>query len=208
MSFIPLLFSEWGEDLEHPHSLLDQNLGLSLRPEQLSSPARTSTSLYLDMLPRRNPTLNQLKSLLELLRQRENNGPSVSPPPSVNKDDFQVVLDVQQFEPHEIEVKIVDDCLVVTAKHEDKRDEHGWVSRQFVRRCKLPEDSNIEQLTSRLSSDGLLTIIAPKKRPLKEEETERTIQIERTGKPFINEQREKSKRSKQNPANDGEKQTE
>ncbi|XP_070160013.1 protein lethal(2)essential for life-like [Polyergus mexicanus] len=208
MSFIPLLFSEWGDDLEHPHSMLNQNLGLtmSLRPKQLSSPARTSTSLYLDMLPRQNPTLNQLKALLELMQQRENNGSSVPPPP-VNKDDFQVVLDVQQFEPHEIEVKIVDDCLIITAKHEDKRDEHGWVSRQFVRKCKLPEDSNIEQLTSRLSSDGLLTIVAPRKRPLKEE-MERTIQIERTGKPFINKQREKSKKSKQNPAKDEEKQTE
>jgi len=187
MSLIPLLLSEWVEDLD-PYSPLEQNLTLRLRPEQLSSPARTNTSLYLDLAPRRHPTLDQLKTLVELMQQRENNGPSASPP--VNKDDFQVVLDVQQFEPHEIEVKIVDNFLVVTAKHEEKRDEHGWVSRQFVRKCKLPEGSNVEQLTSKLSSDGLLTIIAPKKRPLKEE-TERTVQIERTGKPFINKPREK-----------------
>ncbi|KMQ84416.1 protein lethal essential for life-like protein [Lasius niger] len=201
MSLIPLLFSDWWEDLEHPHSLLDQNFGLNVRPKQfLLSPARTNTSLFLDAVPRRNPTVNQLKALVELIQQRENNGP----PPPVNKDDFQIVLDVQQFEPHEIEVKIVDNYLVVTAKHEDKRDEHGWVSRQFVRKCKLPEDSNNEQLTSRLSTDGLLTIVAPKKQPLKDE-MERTIQIERTGKPFVNEQRENSKKSKQS---DEEKQTE
>lgn len=186
MSLIPLLLSEWWEDVD-PHCPLDQNLTLRLRPDQLSSPARTNTSLYLDLAPRR-PTLNQLKALAELLQQRESNGPA-SPP--VNKDDFQVVLDVQQFEPHEIEVKVVDNYLVITAKHEDKRDEHGWVSRQFVRKCKLPENSNLEQLTSKLSSDGLLTIVAPKKRPLKEEETERTIQIEHTGKPFVNKPREK-----------------
>ncbi|CAL1673153.1 unnamed protein product [Lasius platythorax] len=200
MSLIPLLFSDWWEDLEHPHSLLDQNFGLNVRPKQLLlSPARTNTSLFLDAVPRRNPTVNQLKALVELIQQRENNGP-----PPVNKDDFQIVLDVQQFEPHEIEVKIVDNYLVVTAKHEDKRDEHGWVSRQFVRKCKLPEDSNNEQLTSRLSTDGLLTIVAPKKQPLKDE-MERTIQIDRTGKPFVNEQRENSKKSKQS---DEEKQTE
>ncbi|EZA50228.1 Protein lethal(2)essential for life [Ooceraea biroi] len=101
-----------------------------------------------------------------LLQQREN---KISSAPPVNKEDLQVVLDVQHFEPQEIEVKVVDDCLVVTAKHEEKRDEHGWVSRQFVRRYQLPEDSNVEQLTVRLSSDGLLTIVAPKKRPEKEE---------------------------------------
>ncbi|XP_072749918.1 protein lethal(2)essential for life-like [Anoplolepis gracilipes] len=191
MSLIPLLLSECLENLEHPHSMLDQNFILNLRPEQLSSPARCS--LYRNIIPRRNSTLNQLEALVELMQQRENNGPSVPSPP-VNKDDFQVVLDVQQFEPHEIEVKVVDNYFVVTAKHEDKRDEHGWVSRQFVRKCKLPEDSNIEQLTSRLSSDGLLTIVAPKKRSLKEE-TEKTIRIEHTGKPFVNEQREKSKKN-------------
>lgn len=198
MSLIPLLLSEWWEDLD-PYSPLDQNFTLRLCPEQLEpSPARINTSPYL--APRRHPTLNQLKTLVELMQQRENNGPSTSP--AVNKNDFQIVLDVQQFEPHEIEVKVVDNYLVVTAKHEDKRDEHGWVSRQFVRKCKLSEDFNVKELTSKLSSDGLLTIVAPKKRPLKEE-TERTIQIERTGKPFVNKQREKKPKQ-----SDEEKQTE
>lgn len=201
MSLLPFLLSEYLEELEHPHNpLLNQNLLLNVRPEQ--PPARTR-HLHLNLLPQQKSTLEQLKTLAELLQQHKNNNLSVRSPPPVNKDDFQVVLDVQQFEPQEIEVKVVDNLLAVTAKHEDKRDEHGWVSRQFTRKYKLPEDSNVEQLTSRLSSDGLLTIVAPKKRSSKEE-TERTIQIEHTGKPFINEQREQSKKSNQS---DEEKQT-
>lgn len=80
----------------------------------------------------------------------------------VNKDNFQVVLDVQHFKLEEIEVKIVDDRLVVAGKHEDKKDDHGWVSRQFVHKYELPKDINVERLISNLSSNGVLTIMAPK----------------------------------------------
>lgn len=56
----------------------------------------------------------------------------------IDKERFQVNLDVQQFGPHEISVKTVDDFIVVEGKHEERQDEHGFVSRQFVRRYQLP----------------------------------------------------------------------
>ncbi|XP_071576743.1 protein lethal(2)essential for life-like [Temnothorax nylanderi] len=101
-----------------------------------------------------------------------------------------VVLDVQHFEP-EISVKIVDDHLVVEAKHEDRQDRHGWVSRQFVHRYPLPQDIDVNNMMSKLFSNGLLALVAPKKRPLKDESV-RTLRIECTGKPFVQKQ-EKSK---------------
>ena len=76
---------------------------------------------------------------------------------------FQVILDVQQFAPNEITVKTIDNnSIVVEGKHEEKKDEHGLVSRQFVRRYVLPKGHDIGQVQSTLSSDGVLTITAPK----------------------------------------------
>lgn len=55
-----------------------------------------------------------------------------------DKEKFQVSLDVQQFTPKEITVTTVNNTIVVEAKHEEKQDEHGFVSRHFVRRYVLP----------------------------------------------------------------------
>jgi len=100
--------------------------------------------------------------------------------------DPQVILDVQQFSPDEITVKTVDNHVVVEAKHEEKQDEHGWISRQFVRKYMIPEQCDIDQVTSSLSSDGMLSITAPRKDKPKTQ-NERAIKIEHTGKPAIQE---------------------
>ena len=75
----------------------------------------------------------------------------------------QVVLDVQQFSPSEITVKTSDNTVIVEAKHEEKQDEHGYVSRHFIRRYVLPKDIEVKDVMSTLSSDGVLTVVAPKK---------------------------------------------
>ncbi|XP_065283239.1 alpha-crystallin A chain-like [Dermacentor albipictus] len=80
-------------------------------------------------------------------------------------DSFQVMLDVSHFSPEEITVKTVDRCISVSARHEERMDEHGFVSREFTRRYVLPEDTLPEQVSSTLSPDGVLTITAPKKPP-------------------------------------------
>ncbi|GBP28662.1 Protein lethal(2)essential for life [Eumeta japonica] len=74
----------------------------------------------------------------------------------------------------------VEGFVVVEGKHEDKEDEHGFISRQFLRRYALPEGCEAETVQSKLSSDGVLTIMAPWK--IDEAiEGERAIPIERTG---------------------------
>jgi len=72
-------------------------------------------------------------------------------------------LDVQQFSPEEMTVKVVGNNVTVEAKHEEKQDEHGYISRHFVRRYVLPASHDATRVTSSLSSDGVLTITAPKK---------------------------------------------
>lgn len=84
---------------------------------------------------------------------------------------FKVMMNVKQFRPEEINVKVVDDFIVVHGKHEEHADEHGFVMREFTRRYKIPEDVDPSKLNSSLSRDGILTIQAPRKvAPLPENE--------------------------------------
>ncbi|XP_049881920.1 protein lethal(2)essential for life-like [Pectinophora gossypiella] len=96
-----------------------------------------------------------------------------------DKDQFSINLDVQHFSPDEITVKTVDGYVVIEAKHEEKQDEHGYISRQFVRRYSLPEGTEPDSVVSQLSSDGVLTVTAPRKAI--EGAKERIIPITQTG---------------------------
>ena len=48
-------------------------------------------------------------------------------------DEFRVNLDVAHFKPEEIQVKTIDNKIVIHAKHEEKEDEHGFIMREFQR---------------------------------------------------------------------------
>ncbi|XP_034938257.1 protein lethal(2)essential for life-like [Chelonus insularis] len=182
MALVPLLFSDWWEDLDRPHRLFDQDFGLGLHQDQLLSPQILER--YFAPLERRtrNPLL-YYRPWGELLRKGDTGTSTVN----ADKNKFQVILDVQQFKPDEINVKVVDKFVVVEAKHEEKQDEHGWISRQFVRKYMIPEQCDIDQVSSSLSSDGVLTITAPRKN-IPKQDNERSIKIEHTGKPAIRDQ--------------------
>ncbi|XP_006036201.1 heat shock protein beta-6 [Alligator sinensis] len=89
--------------------------------------------------------------------------PAVPSPPQLrlDKDRFSVLLDVQHFAPEELSVKVVGDYVEVHAKHEERPDEHGYVSREFHRRYLLPTGVDGATVTSALTPDGILTITAP-----------------------------------------------
>lgn len=110
-----------------------------------------------------------------------------------DKNQFHVSLDVQQFKPDEVSVKIVDNYIVVEGKHEEKEDDHGVISRHFIRKYLVPEQCDADKASSSLSSDGILTITAPRKPEAVENKKEKVIQIEHTGKPAIeNEEKKKA----------------
>lgn len=98
----------------------------------------------------------------------------------IGKDGFEVSMDVAQFKPKEITVKTVDNTVIVEGKHEEKEDEHGYISRQFVRKYQLPKGYKSEEVTTSLSSDGVLTIKAPKP-TLAIKGNERVLEIQQTG---------------------------
>ncbi|KAG8232743.1 hypothetical protein J437_LFUL012988 [Ladona fulva] len=100
----------------------------------------------------------------------------------MDKDHFQIDLDVQRFTLEEITVKAVGNCIVIEGKHEEKEDEHGFVSRNFVRRYDIPKGVDVEGFTSHLSPDGMLTITAPIMKPAKGSNG-RTVPITVTREP-------------------------
>ena len=78
------------------------------------------------------------------------------------KDDFKLSIDVKQFKPEELKVKVVDDCVVVEGKQESLGDDKKYCSHQFVRRYALPKDCDVGKVMSTLTPDGVLTVSVSK----------------------------------------------
>ncbi|GJQ70846.1 hypothetical protein Trydic_g769 [Trypoxylus dichotomus] len=157
-----------------PSRILDQHFGLGLHPEDLMLPfdiPQTARAMLRCPTGYYRPWRSQAGE--------KDTGSVVT----FDKNKFQVNLDVQHFAPEEITVKITGkNTITVEGKHEEKQDEHGFISRQFVRKYVLPENHDIEKIESKLSSDGVLTITTPKisDKPSLEN---RTIPIQQTGVP-------------------------
>ena len=77
-------------------------------------------------------------------------------------DKFQVSMDVKGFSPNELKVKVQDRVVTVSGNHEERQDEHGYISRSFTRRYVVPEGIKMENVTSNITADGVLSITAPK----------------------------------------------
>ena len=74
-----------------------------------------------------------------------------------------MTLNLGDFKSNEINVKIVDNSLVVCAEHEEKPDDHGHVYRHVKRRYMLPRNVDLEQMNATMSDKGQLVVCAPKK---------------------------------------------
>ncbi|XP_035728894.1 protein lethal(2)essential for life-like [Vespa mandarinia] len=172
---LPLIFSAWWTDLNRPYKLMDQNFGLGLFPEEV----RIMDKFY--PLPLPNKAISDLyyRPWANLFKLDDHGDFS-----TINMDmhTFKVILDVHQFKPEEISVKVVNRYLVVEGKHEERRDEHGFIARQFVRRYLLPNQVDADKVSSYISTDGILTITAPIKGNL-EQTNEEKIKIEFIDKP-------------------------
>lgn len=105
---------------------------------------------------------------------------------STPDDGFQVSLNVENFKPEEVTVKVADNNIIIEAKHEERNeDDEGYVSRHFSRRYTLPENCSIKDIVSTLSSDGILTVRAPPKEV--DTKNARKIHIQHTGTTHIGE---------------------
>nr|XP_053650309.1 probable basic-leucine zipper transcription factor N [Cherax quadricarinatus] len=77
---------------------------------------------------------------------------------------FQAVMDVKDFNPRELQVRAVDDRIVVEGSYQKvSEDGASSSSKSFYKEFTLPPAADIDLVTTALSKDGVLTIKAPKK---------------------------------------------
>lgn len=112
MSIIPKLVSRMWEEMERPHRLMDQRFGQMIRPEQFL-PSSVFDRFFddVDRVDRRFPG-SYYRPWADFLKDIESGSSIIQ----ADKNKFQVDLDVQQFKPEEINVKVVDDYVVVEGK--------------------------------------------------------------------------------------------
>ncbi|KAK3514316.1 hypothetical protein QTP70_014170 [Hemibagrus guttatus] len=79
---------------------------------------------------------------------------------SAQQSRWAVSLDVNHFAPSEITVRTQSGFLEIEGKHDDRQDEHGYISRCFLRKYKLPAGIEAESIRSFVTGDGVLTVEA------------------------------------------------
>uniref|UniRef100_G1LJP3 Alpha-crystallin A chain n=1 Tax=Ailuropoda melanoleuca TaxID=9646 RepID=G1LJP3_AILME len=101
-----------------------------------------------------------------------------------DRDKFLVFLDVKHFSPEDLSVKVIEDFVEIHGKHNERQDDHGYISREFHRRYRLPSTVDQSGITCSLSTDGMLTFSAPKVQSATEPgHSERPIPVAREEKP-------------------------
>lgn len=117
------------------------------------------------------------KKIMELLHR--GNGilespPSPTPPAALHKDVFEIKLNVSDYAPKELKVKMCNGLVSIEGRHEeDTKPEHdrrgvelqgyGHISTHFKRTFTLPKNVFDEQLRVNLTEDGHLVLHAPVK---------------------------------------------
>merc|ERR1712018_649638 len=81
---------------------------------------------------------------------------------SCSNDKFMIQLELPGFMPEDFSLKTKDNVILLGAVHEGKADGES-TSRKFVKEFKVPEGVVQDQLQSSYSSEGILTIQAPRK---------------------------------------------
>ena len=79
-----------------------------------------------------------------------------------DKTKFAVSLDVSQFKPEELKVKIEGQTVTIEGNQE-LHGADGFAQRSFIRKWTLPEDVDVSSVQSSLTEKGHLSIEAPKK---------------------------------------------
>ncbi|XP_036454347.1 LOW QUALITY PROTEIN: heat shock protein beta-1-like [Colossoma macropomum] len=150
-------------DWQHSSRIFDQAFGMPVLPEELFCWPGSHWAGYLhpsgSMMDAGLFSQNPFTRMLS--RQLSGGMADVKQ----SRDQWKVSMDVNQFTPEELTVKTKDGMVEITGKHEERRDEHGYVSRSFTRKYTLPPGVDAEKVTSSLSPDGVLTIEAPLPKP-------------------------------------------
>uniref|UniRef100_U5EV58 Putative alpha crystallins n=1 Tax=Corethrella appendiculata TaxID=1370023 RepID=U5EV58_9DIPT len=101
---------------------------------------------------------------------------------NIDRDKFEIIVDVRQYKPGEITVKTSDREVFIEGRHEENYGQNNYTTRHFARRYLLPTDSNSFDVVSSLSPDGVLTVTAPRRPALPSVEKVRYVPITHTNK--------------------------
>jgi len=118
-------------------------------------------------------------------RSVENDHASKAPENKEESSVFTKKMKLNNFKPLDIQIRVTaDKKVIVEAKQEVKEEKEGLYSyqlREFKQSLDVPENIDIEQLTSSFNENGELTITAPLlclPEPEKEEETKVSVTFE------------------------------
>ncbi|KAG7173671.1 lethal(2)essential for life-like 2, partial [Homarus americanus] len=118
------------------------------------------------VLEKFNETSTQTDDITTYRNLRQRNLKEENQAVTVKEDQHthKIIVDVQDFvNGGEVTVKTVDNREVVIEGHIEKQEGNTRSSKRFCKRFVLPEDIDVETVTSVVSTDGVLTIIAPRK---------------------------------------------
>jgi len=117
-----------------------------------------------------------------------------------SEDTFSKKMVLRNYKPENIQVRVTaDKKVVVEGKQELKEDKDGFQSyqlKEFKQTLDVPENVNIEELTSSFSDEGVLTITAPLlalPEPEKMEETQLKVTFDKKEESEKNDDESKKK---------------
>ncbi|GFN81444.1 heat shock protein beta-1 [Plakobranchus ocellatus] len=72
--------------------------------------------------------------------------------------EFRIRLDLSHYKPEEVKITSDNDKITIQAKHEERQDNHGFVTREMTRSYKLPKGVDPNSATSTMNANGTLSI--------------------------------------------------
>lgn len=91
---------------------------------------------------------------------------------------LQLALDVADFRPEDLKIKLEDDNLIIEANNEQSS-ENSYQKSHFKRWFKLPDGCDQEQIRSKLTGDGRLLVDLPSAKPIEDKAREIPIEVEK-----------------------------
>lgn len=133
------------------------------QPQQQQSSSTTSSSTHTTSSSSKQQQAANSAATSKTWTTSNTSGDGLQSPQVQDTEEGRVLklrFDVTQYEPEEIVVKTVDNRLTVHAKHEE-RSENRSVYREYNREFHLPDGTDVEQIRSSLSKEGVLTVDCP-----------------------------------------------
>jgi len=73
-----------------------------------------------------------------------------------NDKHFSIKLDVADYNPEDLSVKVSGDRLFISGKHSEKKDKYGYISQEFTRHFVIPDDVDPDSIDSSYNGEELI----------------------------------------------------